>query len=476
MRGRHRTARIGPATRAYLRRVGRRGSTLGVLAVVALVPVLATAGTVVPSIAAATLAAGASEVTGNGAELAAQLPSEESDDAAAPVSATADTTQSCPVVPPDGQALAPSGPCSVSEPAAVAAQSTADGASTDANPVVSPVSSVSGGTVFDAGNIISDAVFYNTSAMTVEQIRVFLRSEGEGCAGAVLPEEPSGDDREPAGGPVSARPTRAASTRTRPRCIAKVSTACGINPQVMLVTLQKESGLLGRIGSVGVELQRGVGLALPGHRSRRQRQLRSGVRGLLQPGLRDGQAVVALPGRPGAVQLPGRPDRRHPVERGRVRLRRRRPVTIAEHRPPPSLYNYTPYQPNAGRAGRLPRASATPAPPTATATSSTCSASTSAPPAAATSTTVAARPVLATGTTVHDPEQPVRVRRRWPARRSPRRTRRWPPGWPPGSRRSGCPTCGAAAGRGRARTTAAPAAAAHYNSCGTRRSGSTARG
>ncbi len=217
------------------------------LAVVALVPVLATAGTVVPSIAAASLAAGSSEVTGNGPELAAQLPSEESDDAAAPVSATADTTQSCPVVPPDGQALAPSGPCSVSEPAAVAAQSTADGASTDANPVVSPVSSVSGGTVFDAGNIISDAVFYDASSMTDEQIQAFLAAQGGSCAGAFCVKNLRVDvPAQLADEFCSALP--GGTGLTAAAVLGMVSRACGVNPQVMLVTLEKESGLLDRSG------------------------------------------------------------------------------------------------------------------------------------------------------------------------------------------------------------------------------------
>ena len=58
------------------------------------------------------------------------------------------------------------------------------------------------GSGFDPGNIISDAVFYNTGAMTVEQIREFLRPQGEGCTGAVLPEEPAGQHAEPARRPV----------------------------------------------------------------------------------------------------------------------------------------------------------------------------------------------------------------------------------------------------------------------------------
>ena len=47
-----------------------------------------------------------------------------------------------------------------------------------------PAAQTTTGSAFDPGNIISDAVFYNTSAMTVDQIRVFIRAEGEACVGA----------------------------------------------------------------------------------------------------------------------------------------------------------------------------------------------------------------------------------------------------------------------------------------------------
>ena len=101
------------------------------------------------------------------------------------------------------------------------------------------------GSGFDAGNIISDAVFYNTGAMTAEQIRQFVLTQGEACTGAYClknlrvstPSEPA--DRYCAAYQGGANEDVAA-------ILLRVSTACGINPQVMLVTLQKESALLTR--------------------------------------------------------------------------------------------------------------------------------------------------------------------------------------------------------------------------------------
>ncbi len=101
------------------------------------------------------------------------------------------------------------------------------------------------GSRFDPGNIVSDQVFYNSQAMTVDQIRIFIRAEGEACTGpyclknltVTTTDQPA--DRYCKAYTGAAKEDAAA-------VISKVSTACGVNPQVMLVTLQKESALLGR--------------------------------------------------------------------------------------------------------------------------------------------------------------------------------------------------------------------------------------
>ncbi len=101
------------------------------------------------------------------------------------------------------------------------------------------------GSAFDPGNIISDAVFYKTSSMTVDQIRVFIRAEGEACVGAYcLKNQSITSPSQPADQYCAAY--QGGTNEDAAAVIAKFSTACGINPQVMLVTLQKESGLLSR--------------------------------------------------------------------------------------------------------------------------------------------------------------------------------------------------------------------------------------
>jgi len=98
---------------------------------------------------------------------------------------------------------------------------------------------------FDPGMIISDRVFYNIKAMTQAQVRAFIAAKGASCTGQwclrnlklATVDKPA--DRYCAAYKGSGSDDAAA-------VIYKAAVACGINPQVMLVTLQKESGLLDR--------------------------------------------------------------------------------------------------------------------------------------------------------------------------------------------------------------------------------------
>lgn len=97
---------------------------------------------------------------------------------------------------------------------------------------------------FDPGNIISDQVFWDGTAMTEPQIAGFIEGQGSNCTGdwclrsmqVSVPAAPA--DRYCDA--VTGGRMRAAAA------IAAVSAACRVNPQVMLTTLQKESGLLSR--------------------------------------------------------------------------------------------------------------------------------------------------------------------------------------------------------------------------------------
>ena len=123
-----------------------------------------------------------------------------------------------------------------------------------------PASALSGGD-FMPGLIISDTLFYDSGAMTESQIQQFLAAKGSGLAGysfnvgtrAAL-YAPSGTLRcaEFDGG------TLAAST-----IIYRAQVACGISAKVLLVTLQKEQGLITKGAPSQGALDRAMGYACP---------------------------------------------------------------------------------------------------------------------------------------------------------------------------------------------------------------------
>ena len=187
-----------------------------------------------------------------------------------------------------------------------------------------PAEQTTTGSAFDPGNIISDAVFYNTSAMTVDQIRAFLRSEGEGCTGRYcLKNLTLTTASQPADRYCAAY--QGGTNEDAATVIAKFSTACGINPQVMLVTLQKESGLLSRTDSRAATYNAAWGWHCPDTGPGGSANCDPAYAGLLQPGLRHGQAVVALPARPGAstTTTPARPSTSCGTSSNPVAARRR---------------------------------------------------------------------------------------------------------------------------------------------------------
>jgi len=104
---------------------------------------------------------------------------------------------------------------------------------------------------FTPGNIISDAVFTNKSTMTEAQIQSFFNSKVSRCLGG----------RDENNEPIVCLKDFRMNTVTRPadaycsgysgaanesaaRIIYRVSQACNINPQVLIVMLQKEQGLI----------------------------------------------------------------------------------------------------------------------------------------------------------------------------------------------------------------------------------------
>ena len=119
---------------------------------------------------------------------------------------------------------------------------------------------------FGPGFIISDPVFYNSASLTEPQVQAFLDQKGAACV--------------PAAGNTCLRAytettiSRAATARCAAypgaaneraaTMITKVAIACGINPQVLLVTLQKEQGLVtATAGKPASTYQKAMGYGCP---------------------------------------------------------------------------------------------------------------------------------------------------------------------------------------------------------------------
>ncbi|MDP3952528.1 LGFP repeat-containing protein [Microbacterium sp.] len=97
---------------------------------------------------------------------------------------------------------------------------------------------------FSAGNIISDAVFTNKSTMTEAQIQNFFNSKVSRCqSGYVcLKDFKISSVNRPADAYCSGY--TGAANETAARIIYRVAQSCNINPQVLIVMLQKEQGLI----------------------------------------------------------------------------------------------------------------------------------------------------------------------------------------------------------------------------------------
>lgn len=105
--------------------------------------------------------------------------------------------------------------------------------------VAAPVDPGSATSGWDPGNIASDKVFYNGAAMSEAQIRSWIAGKGAACIGDCL----ATLKRDLAAQPADAycKAIGAGKSLDAAAVIYRVSVACGVNPQVMLTTLEKES-------------------------------------------------------------------------------------------------------------------------------------------------------------------------------------------------------------------------------------------
>lgn len=203
------------------------------------------------------------------------------------------------------------------------------------------------GSQFHPGFIISDKVFFNKNAMSEAEIQAWLEAKLPTCAQAAdalciknYIETTTSREASPTGN-CAAYPG-AASERAS-TIIWKVAQVCGINPQVILVTLQKEQGLITKGSPTALEYRKAMGYGCPD----------TSVCDSKYYGFFNQVYSAAWQFR----QYTLFPNRTYKI--GPVAIRYapaagcEGPVVDIQNQATANLYNYTPYQPNAASLAKL---------------------------------------------------------------------------------------------------------------------------
>lgn len=118
------------------------------------------------------------------------------------------------------------------------------------------------GSQFNAGRIIDDAVFYNKNTMSTTQIQEFLNSKVPNCGNNCLKDyRQNTKNIAPESGLCAGYSGK--SNETAAQIIYKVAQSCGINPQVILVMLQKEQGLVTSTSPSNTAYEKAMGAFCP---------------------------------------------------------------------------------------------------------------------------------------------------------------------------------------------------------------------
>ena len=103
-------------------------------------------------------------------------------------------------------------------------------------------------TGFDAAHIIDDDVFYDSTTMTAREVAAFIERVNKGCQdgldGTHCLAEATFDTQDRETTTACPGGYSGAVAESAAQIISKVATACDVNPQVLLVLIQKEQGLL----------------------------------------------------------------------------------------------------------------------------------------------------------------------------------------------------------------------------------------
>lgn len=194
---------------------------------------------------------------------------------------------------------------------------------------------------FDPGYIISDALFYDGSAMTESQIQKFLESKSGSCQNSrcldILKVDTKGNNAS-----LACKKYDGAKGELVSRIIYRMQTLCNVSAKVLLVTLQKEQGLVTSTAPTTAQIKYATGYACPDTGNGCD-PARAGIENQLYWAARSfgGYRLDNRPG-PGTWNI-----KYHPTSScGTKKVQVRNDATAA-------LYIYTPYTPNAAAMANL---------------------------------------------------------------------------------------------------------------------------
>ncbi|PFG32527.1 hypothetical protein [Sanguibacter antarcticus] len=211
--------------------------------------------------------------------------------------------------------------------------------------LVAPVAHSAAVTDFDPGYIISDAVMYDTGTMSSSSVQTFLDAKGAYCSpasGSTCIKSYRETTPSRTADSLCPRSYAGASNESAASIIYKVSVACGINPQVLLVTLQKEQGLItSTAGKTSYTYSRALGFGCPDNVGGWCDPTYAGFANQVYSAAKQLKRYAANP-----TSYSYRASRTNTVQYHPNTACGTSGVYI-ENQATASLYNYTPYRPNA---------------------------------------------------------------------------------------------------------------------------------
>ena len=119
------------------------------------------------------------------------------------------------------------------------------------------------GSAFDPGNLISDAEFFRSASMTVEEIQAFLEQRNPNCRDGFVCMKDFTETTFSRDQTVLCNAYEGAENETAAQILHKVSAACGVSVEALLVLIQKEQSLVTLSAPSTIRFERATGYACP---------------------------------------------------------------------------------------------------------------------------------------------------------------------------------------------------------------------